>query len=475
MPFIRLCLIVFSALILTSCTFPEDGEPAEYPEFFGHADPAATLESISAAIRSGKVFIQDEKGYGEVFGFDSYRFNEKNIRPMNVSFIPGTNSFQCLALVMDSATEDNHYRVVFLVGGTDRNAVFSLVGVGKIAGEKDVPPPVLPEPSVVTAVCEAMQRKIQAGDISWEQEFPDGIISETQTGSSTEKKNAGENVQTEIRKFRYPESEWWKDRLTAQKGNLRLTEKDLSLCGISASRKNEITLAYCVKPLIVRTARQIVAYTVLDAVLDQDGSLLRTYEGGENSFENAFSVIIYPFTQKDNDAIYKTVFDYLFEQSALKAGQAVPAEKVRFLFVPETASPDFMAKYSWSGNIPVRSPFVRDWELPVPFNEKAGRYMGYGSGEFYYSAGAIRPVDDSTVYVMTNISCVPPLALSELSPEAAEKWKASSLQDASMRFSGPAGYLKLKKGFFGWYVDQDHVFSLNPPAKERTASDQDKP
>ena len=61
MPFIRLCLIVFSALILTSCTFPEDGEPAEYPEFFGHADPAATLESISAAIRSGKVFIQDEK------------------------------------------------------------------------------------------------------------------------------------------------------------------------------------------------------------------------------------------------------------------------------------------------------------------------------------------------------------------------------------------------------------------------------
>lgn len=118
---------------------------------------------------------------------------------------------------------------------------------------------------------------------------------------------------------------------------------------------------------------------------------------------------------------------------------------------------------------------MRDWELPVPFNEKAGRYMGYGSGEFYYSAGAIRPVDDSTVYVMTNISCVPPLALSELSPEAAEKWKASSFQDASMQFSGPAGYLKLKKGFFGWYVDQDHVFSLNPPEKERMDSDQDKP
>ncbi|MEI3003100.1 MAG: hypothetical protein V8T87_00525 [Victivallales bacterium] len=80
-----------------------------------------------------------------------------------------------------------------------------------------------------------------------------------------------------------------------------------------------------------------MAYAVLDAVLNQDGSLLRTYEGGENSFENAFSVIIYPFTQKDNDAIYKTVFDYLFEQSALKAGQAVPAEKVRFLFVPENS------------------------------------------------------------------------------------------------------------------------------------------
>ena len=194
MPFIRLCLIVFSALILTSCTFPEDGEPAEYPEFFGHADPAATLESISAAIRSGKVFIQDEKGYGEVFGFDSYRFNEKNIRPMNVSFIPGTNSFQCLALVMDSATEDNHYRVVFLVGGTDRNAVFSLVGVGKIAGEKDVPPPVLPEPSVVTAVCEAMQRKIQAGDISWERRMR-GKTCKRRSGSSVIRKaNGGKTV-----------------------------------------------------------------------------------------------------------------------------------------------------------------------------------------------------------------------------------------------------------------------------------------
>lgn len=475
MPFIRLCLIVFSAFILTSCTLPEDGDSAAYPEFFGHAGPAAAMESISTAIRSGKIFIQDEKGYGEVFGFDSFRFNEKNIRPMSISFIPGTNSFQCLALVMDSKTEDNDYRAVFLIGGTDRNAVFSLTGVGKIAGEKGLPPPILPEPSVVTAVYEAMQRKIQAGEISWGQEFPDAIISETRTGGSVQKKNAEESVHTDVRSFRYPESDWWKDRLTAQKGNLRLTEKDLSLCGISAFRKNEITLAYCVKPLAVRTAKQIVTYAVLDAVLNQDGTLLRTYEGGEDSFENAFSVIIYPFAQKDNDAIYKAVFDYLFEQSASKTGKAVAAEKVRFLFVPETASPDFMAKYSWSGDIPVRSPFVRDWELPVPFNEKAGRYTGYGSGEFYYSAGAIRPVDDSTVYVMANISCIPPLALSELSPEAAAKWKTSSLQDAPMRFSGPAGYLKLKKGFFGWHVDQDHIFSLNPPEKERMDSDQNKP
>lgn len=469
MPLLRicLCLLVFSVFLLTSCTLPEKEERIESPDFFRHVNPAEAMENIAEAIRSGKVFIQDEKGYDEVFGFDSFRFNDKNIRLMNLSFLPGTNGFRCLALVLDSRTEDNRYCVLFFTGGTDRNSTLSLIGVGETAGEKDAPPPVLPEPSAVAVLCEAMQRRIQAGDVSWDQNIPGGTASEL-PGNTSEKKEKKEQSQP----LSYlPEREWWKDRLTAQKGNLRLAENDLSLCGVSVSPENEIVLSYSVRPLTVRATSRIVAYAVLNAVLSRDGTLLRTYEGREKAFEDTLSVILYPFTQQDNDEIYKAVFDYLFEQSSSKVGNAVPAERVRFLLVPETASPDFMTKYSWRGGIPVRNPFMRDWELPVPFNENAGRYTEFGNGEFYYFAGAIRPVDDSTAYVMANIACMPPFTLSRFPPEAEKAEKTPHTDDIPTRFNGPTGYLKLKKGFFGWYVDQDHIFSLS----RQTGTNQGKP
>ena len=113
-----------------------------------------------------------------------------------------------------------------------------------------------------------------------------------------------------------------------------------------------------------------------------------------------------------------------------------------------------------------------DWDLGIPFNEKAGRYTGLGNGEYYYSAGAIRPVDASTAYVMGSILCLPPSALS--GKDAAKIREMPALEDASVRFNGPVGYLKLKKGFFGWYVERDSIAPLAKPSGEKTGNGKQK-
>ncbi len=459
-----LLLLFFSAILAVSCASSPEEEFAERPDFFRAADFVRAMENIAGALREGRVFIRDTEGYNRVFGFDNFRFTEKNVRPVSIFFLPETNRFHCAALVRDSGAADRPYRLVFFTGAAARGAPLSLVGVGKADRMYQRPPAVLPEPSVLRAVCEAMREKLRSGGIVWDQDA-------AANGDGAPGKG-GSAVRKEKTAFYFLEQDWWRDCLMHGNGTLRLSERDLSLGGIAVSPEGEITLSCCVRPLTVRTTGRTISYATLNVVMRPDGTLLRTEKGGEHSFEDALSVILYPFAQKDNDEIYRAVFECLFERSASKVNGAAPAEKFRFLIVPETASPDFMTKYSWGGGLPVRNPLVHDWDLGIPFNEKAGRYTGLGNGEYYYSAGAIRPVDASTAYVMGSILCLPPSALS--GKDAAKIREMPALEDASVRFNGPVGYLKLKKGFFGWYVERDSIAPLAKPSGEKTGNGKQK-
>lgn len=477
----KILLLILASGFLISCTTETDGEAFGHLQLFRHRNPAAAMERVSAALRSGSVLIRDRQGYSKVFGTDSFRFREANIRPMELSFIPGTEDFTCAALVMDSRTNAEQYDVVFFACSMNPAVPPALVGTERVQAEKNAPPPILPEPSVLAAVCEAMQRKIHSGELSWDSEISGTAMKKKQEKTKENPQGKTETGKTETGKttekasamFYYLEKEWWHDRLMAEKGTLRLTENDLALCRAAAAPDGTVTLTFCVTPLIVRTSGRTISYATLDAGLDRNGALLRTRKGGESSFEDALSVVLYPFSREENDEIYKTVFNYLFKHSKAKTNGAAPPEKARFLFVPETADPDLRTKYPWAGDLPVRSPFERDWSLGIPFNEKAGRYTGFGHGEYYYSAGAIRPVDHSTAYVMASIYCLPSTGLSP--QETAKYGNATALEDADTRFNGPVGYLKLKKGFFGWYVEQDFISPTAPPSEvKQTGNKQTK-
>ena len=458
----RIILLILMDCLLVSCGGPAQ-ETGTQTRLFRHNDPAAALERISTALRSGNIIIRDRKGYSKVFGADSFRFRENNIRPAQLSFIPETSDFTCVALVMDSVSDDGQYDLLHFAGSMNPLQSPSLIGTETVTGTKNAPPQILPEPSVLAPVCEAMRRRIQTGEVSWDSDSSVRIPSEREI--PPEKKETAKTVENMPGMVYFLEKEWWKDRLIAQKGSLRLTENDLALCRAAAAPGGTVTLTYCVTPLIVRTSGRTVSYATLEADLDRNGALLRTRKGGENSFEDALSVILYPFSREENDEIYKAVFNYLFKHSVAKTNGAAPREKARFLFVPETADPDFRIKYAWESDLAVRSPFERDWSLGIPFNEKAGRYTGFGNGEYYYSAGAIRPVDNTTAYVLASIFCLPPSGLT--SEETAKYNTVPVLESATVRFNGPVGYLKLKKGFFGWYVERDLISPLAPPGKKQ--------
>ena len=468
MRFFRILFLLLIPCILVSCAGGSDREPPASPKIFRLHDPAAAMERISTALRSGNVLIRDTRGYNRVFGADTFRLRDTNIRLTELTFIPETEDFTCGGLVMDSGTEDGRYDIVFFAGSMNPAVPPALIRTETVFPEKKSPPPILPEPSALATVCEAMRKRIQSGELFWDTDLSVSLRKNPpeHTGKMPKKNNTAQPVEHTSDMFYYLETEWWKDRLLATKGTLRLTEADLALCRVAAGPGGTVRLTYCVMPLIVRTSGRTLSYATWEAELDHSGALLQTRKGGENSFEDALSVILYPFSREENDEIYRTVFHYLFEQSAAKVNGAAPPEKVRFLFIPETADPDFLAKYTWHSALPIRSPYRRDWSLGIPFNEKAGRYTGFGNGEYYYAAGAIRPVDNTSVYVMASIFCLPP---TELSPEETAKYKAAPiLENATVQFNGPVGYLKLKKGIFGWYVERDFISQLAPPEKKQT-------
>ena len=163
----KILLLILASGFLISCTTETDGEAFGHLQLFRHRNPAAAMERVSAALRSGSVLIRDRQGYSKVFDTDSFRFREANIRPMELSFIPGTEDFTCAALVMDSRTNAEQYDVVFFACSMNPALPPALVGTERVQAEKNAPPPILPEPSALAAVCYAMLSKIHSGVLSW--------------------------------------------------------------------------------------------------------------------------------------------------------------------------------------------------------------------------------------------------------------------------------------------------------------------
>ena len=197
-----LLLLFFSAMLAVSCASSPEEEPAEQPDFFRGADFVSAMGNIAGALRDGRVFIRDTEGYNRVFGFDNFRFTEKNVRPVSIFFLPETNRFHCAALVRDSGSADRPYQLVFFTGAAAQGAPLSLVGVGKAERMYQRPPAVLPEPSVLRAVCEAMREKLRSGAIVWDREdSADG------DGLSGKGDNA---VRKEKSAFYFLERDWWR-------------------------------------------------------------------------------------------------------------------------------------------------------------------------------------------------------------------------------------------------------------------------
>ncbi len=410
-------MVVF-LLALCSCAEREvthkDTPVALYPR----EAPVAFLQYLEDTLENRRFQVESPGRYRELFGVDSGWARKGNLLPVRLLFLPSQTQRHMYifeAYVADSKQENGDIVLISLRGGIPQGDTVPTLTVSS-AKVADLQNP-LPNFNTLSKLQQSLFAQIDKGAMTWE------TVTEPPLYTSP----------------RNPYTEWRKERFLAEKGTLVLSRSDLTLTQISSAPDSQVRFSFSVAPLMANAGNNRAMLSILSFNLDRTGRILSTDVSAE--------VIPLPYmtlqeiTAEDRSEISKIVLHNLF---AFQLPSGVrKQEKIRFCYPAPGSDRSFYDEKLNKDAVPSeRSPFVRDPQLPIPFDEDKKAYTTLEDGAFHYNAGFILPVSNSVAYVFS----------------------------ATLAYSGvltrPEVAMRFTKGFFGWKPTRLWVHHPAGPAKK---------
>ncbi len=394
-------MVVF-LFVFCSCAEREASHKDTQVSLYPKEAPIAFLQYLEETLEARRFQVENPGRYRDFFGADREWSRKGNILPVRLIFLPSqTRRHMYIFEGYAADTKQDNGEIVFisLRGGVPQGETVPMltVSTAKVA---DLPNP-LPSFQTLDLLQKALFAQLDKGAVTWE------------TVTSPPLHTSARN----------PYTEWRRERFQAAKGNLVLSRSDLTLTEISSAPNSQTRFSFSVAPLMGNAGNNRMMLSILSFNLDRNGRILST---DVNSEVIPLSYMTFQeITPEDRSEISRIVLHNLF---AFQLPSGVRRyEKVRFCYPAPGSDKNFYdEKLRKDAVPPERSPFVRDPQLPVPFDEDKKAYTTLEEGAFHYNAGFILPVNDSVAYVFS----------------------------ATLAYSGvltrPEVAMRFTKGFFGW-------------------------
>lgn len=411
------CMVVF-LLVLCSCAEHEASHKDTPVALYPREAPVVFLQYLEDTLENRRFQVDSPSLYREFFGADRGWSRKENILPVRLIFLPSQaqrHMYIFEAYVADTKQDNGDIALISLRGGIPQgDTVPTLtVSMAKVA-ELQNP---LPNFDTLNKLQQALFAKIDKGAMTWEDV--------TAPPLHTSPKN--------------PYTDWRKERFLAEKGTLELTRSDLTITQISSAPNSQVRFSFSVVPLMANAGNNRALLSILSFNMDLNGRILSTDINSE--IVPLSYMTLQELTPEDRSEISKIALRNLF---AFPLPASVrKQEKVRFCYpAPGSDKSFYEDKLRKNAEPPERSPFVRDPQLSVPFDEDRKAYTTLEEGAFHYNAGFILPVSDTVAYIFS----------------------------ATLAYSGvlnrPEIAMRFTKGFFGWTPTQLWVHhSGGAPAK----------
>lgn len=410
-------MIVF-LFVFCSCAEREASHKDTQGSLYPKEAPIAFLQYLEETLEARRFQVENSGRYRDFFGADREWSRKGNILPVRLIFLPSQTQRHMYIFegyVADTKQDNGDIVLISLRGAVPQgDTVPTLtVSTAKVA---DLPNP-LPNFETLNKLQQSLFARIDQGAMTWE--------AVTAPPLHTSPRN--------------PYTEWRRERFLAEKRTPELSRSDLTLTQISSAPNSQVRFSFSVAPLMANAGNNRVMLSILSFNLDRNGRIFSTDVSAE--VIPLSYMTLQEITPEDRSEISRIVLHNLF---AFQLPSGVRRhEKVRFCYpAPGSDKSFYDEKLRKDAVPPERSPFVRDPQLPVPFDEDKKAYTTLEDGAFHYNAGFILPVDDSVAYVFSAT-----LAYSG----------ALSRPEIAMRFT---------KGFFGWKPTRLWVHHPGSPAKQ---------